>query len=320
MRQCFLLALCLACAGKDEISGGTGAETDTDTDSDADTDTEVPCTATVVSLDPADGAVGVALDTEIVATFSEPVAEGRFDLGIDGVTGDLALAGDGLTATFTPDVDLAQDTTYQVNATACDSSLAGSFTTAGDEVDALALEGRTYGIRWESLQFSEPDPFAVAFLPIDITHVLVGVQSYDPVTDALIAAAATAYDDNGALGIDCTASISGIEADFTGNPSFQVGPEDFVIANDPYDPYDDYIIEDFSLTGSFSADSTQILGPHITGKIDARAFGYDCGTFGALVNCLPCDDGEPQCAEVDAYAVSANDLTSSADLIGFCGL
>jgi hypothetical protein len=324
MRWLGLFAL-VACGGKDEVSGddgNTGGDADADTDTDTDSDTDADCTATVTATDPPDGTLGVAVDGALTAEFSEPVAEDQVSVGIDGVTGVLSVATDGLSATFTPDVFLDEDTTYDFSASVCDSTLGGSFTTAGGGVDAETIEGRTYGIRWDSLTFTEPDPFVIGLIPVDIVHILVAVQSYEPLTDELICAAATDSDDgSGNLTIGCDSALTGVVADFTANPMFQVGPQDFVIGNDPNNPDDDYIVEDLLITGTFSNDSSQILNPHITGAMDVRPFGLgDCAQFVAFgVTCTNCNDGEPQCAVIDASAISANDLTASVDMLTTCG-
>jgi hypothetical protein len=79
---------------------------------------------TVVSVSPANGATGVATDTVVTITFSDPVnpltvTDATFfvqtNTGVR-VTGAITVAADGLIATITPDAALSASTNYQVRA------------------------------------------------------------------------------------------------------------------------------------------------------------------------------------------------------------
>jgi hypothetical protein len=79
-------------------------------------DTTAP---TVDSTDPDDDATGVAIDSDVSATFSEKIKASTLSTstftvgeGDDNIGGSVSLSSDGLTATFTPAVDLAYSTTY----------------------------------------------------------------------------------------------------------------------------------------------------------------------------------------------------------------
>jgi methionine-rich copper-binding protein CopC len=76
----------------------------------------------VVSTSPEDGAVDVAIDTVVTATFSEAIDEGSIVFTLDGVSGSVSYSD--TTATFTPDADLDYGTTYTASIEASD--LAGN--------------------------------------------------------------------------------------------------------------------------------------------------------------------------------------------------
>ena len=115
---------------------------------------------TVSDLTPADGATDVAIDVVLSATFDKEIdpatLDGAFTLTADGggdVAGTAALSGDGLTATFTPDADLAYDTTYTAeiagtvattDGTTLDGAASWSFTTEAAPPPPPALTGNDY--------------------------------------------------------------------------------------------------------------------------------------------------------------------------------
>lgn len=106
---------------------------------------------TLTSLTPADGATDVPVDTVLTAVFDRAIdgdtVDGAFTLVADGggaVAGTVALSGDGLTATFTPDADLAYATEYT-------ATVAGTVATT----DGVALGGDA---SWSFTTEAEPLP------------------------------------------------------------------------------------------------------------------------------------------------------------------
>ncbi|ANZ42274.1 hypothetical protein BBK82_46470 [Lentzea guizhouensis] len=96
---------------------------------------------TVTGRTPAPGATGVALNTTVSATFSEPVDVSSAQLslkdpGAAGTSGAFSISGDGRTVTWTPDAPLAPGTQYaaemrisDVNGNAMTGPATWSFTT-----------------------------------------------------------------------------------------------------------------------------------------------------------------------------------------------
>ncbi len=103
----------------------------------------------VVTVSPPNGDDDVTVDTDVVVTFSEPIDAGTvgpasFTLSNGAaVAGSVNVAGNGLSATFSPDADLAFDTGHTVSLTSAVTDLAGnslpafasSFTTASPAPD-----------------------------------------------------------------------------------------------------------------------------------------------------------------------------------------
>ena len=114
----------------------------------------------VTAVDPPDGSADVAIVTEVVVTFSEPIDSATVDFGSftvgDGgpVAGSVAVAGDGLSATFTPDAGLAYQTLYAVSVDASVEDPSGNplvafdsaFTTAAAPPDAGVPVFDTYRV------------------------------------------------------------------------------------------------------------------------------------------------------------------------------
>lgn len=313
-------ALVAACNGSDKVTtpdDGGGTDTDVTTD---------PCAAMIASLEPADGATDVALDAVVVATFTEPVGDGEYAILVDGVAGTTVLGEDGTTATFTADAPFAYGTTYTVTASACTSTQAAAFTTIPEEVvttvDPDTITGSTYGLYFKDLRFTEPPQAVInaaeSFGLSTDFYVLVGIQSYDPVTSSLVAAATTGeLDEMGVMVPACDAALGGIVADFTQNPTFSVGPTDFSI---PFDDGDEMTVEDFGLTATITPDGDTIEDVSFTGALDMRPTGQKCSLAAALGGtCIPCNDGKKECLVLDATADEA-ERVDGLDLTLECGL
>lgn len=319
----FLLPFLLlaACGGGDlktdgDATGTDGDDTDTavddtgtDTGDTADTDdTEEPCTATVTGLSPADGSVDVSIDTEVVATFSDPVTAA--DIAVRGVNGTVTIADDGTSAIFTPDDLLDRDSTYVVTANVCSSTLTGSFTTVG-EAPALDLAGRTYDVELDGTDITWVKPSQevgeLLMTYVTTTSILIGVESADETTIDLVGAAG--FDFHGELRqYPCTAAIDFDPASFAASPSFSVGPVDTSIGSSSM------MVDVYGLgvDGAFAGDAESLEDVTITGSVDTRPIadstGMDvCPLLSALygVSCGACPDGATACLELEVLDRSA---------------
>ncbi len=96
------LVLMAGCNGSNESLGGGGG------------------TPIVTSTSPIDGATNVLVTSVITATFStamDPATITTTTFTVSPATGSVSLSADGLTATFTPDTDLTEDTLYTATIT-----------------------------------------------------------------------------------------------------------------------------------------------------------------------------------------------------------
>ncbi len=281
------------------------SDSDTDADTDADTDTDPACTATVTSIEPADGALDVELDTPVVASFSEAVTAA--DIEVNGVAGTLTLADDGTYATFVPDGGFAYGTTYDATATVCDSSLTAAFTTVGEELP-VDLTERTYDVELDGsdLTWVKPNVGELLAGELQTNSILFMVQSADTAQIDLVGAAG--YEFRGATAqYPCTVAIDFAAAPFTAHPFFSAGPLDAEMeANDiAFDIYD------LAVEGTFSDDATEATDVTVTGLLDTRPLAEGLGldicslavSFGDT--CVACPDAEPYCLELHVEDASS---------------
>jgi hypothetical protein len=260
-------------------------------------------------MDPADGDTRVAWDATIVASFSDPVTAA--DLTVDGgVTGTVTIAGDGMSAVFTPDADLAAGTTYTAFASVCDSTDAATFTTEQRDVAAAS----TYAVDLSSATFTDPAGISDYISQALTVPLLLGVQS----------TTATSIDMMGALGDDssgttvqdfCTSTFDFPSGDYSAAPAFSVGPSAITLSVGGYG----VTVYDFVVTGTFAADLSGFSGGTIDGLIDTAPLaslvgGTDPGTvcgyaaiFGA--SCEACPDGSEYCLHMAATDVSGTLVT-----------
>jgi hypothetical protein len=114
----------------------------------------------LVSSTPAQGAQGVALGTTVTLVFSEPLAPATIvpsnftllDQASNVLAGSVALAGDGVTVTFTPAAALTRRMSYTLN-------LSGNITDlVGNPLAGIA----GIGFRSDQGRFAEPVPIAIS--------------------------------------------------------------------------------------------------------------------------------------------------------------
>jgi hypothetical protein len=293
-----------------DTDADTDTDADADTDTDTDTDTDLPCVAEIEDLTPENGAVAVATDTVVVATFDDVVAEGDFTLAIDGVAGTTALAGDGMSATFTPDAALDTNTEYTVAWSVCSDSGETDFTTAGDPVDGGSLVNNTYGVDFAEVEFVEP-PGIEAFLgDITLEYLLLQVESYDAGSSELGLVGSIGVEDGGDVYQGaCYEVIPFPSVDFTANPVFRAGPSTL-----GFDIGYGIVVtlESMYFQAAFSDDGSELQGITINGDVDTRPLddlaGFDvCSTLVILgISCTPCaSDGATKCLYTELAADTA---------------
>ncbi|MEC7242319.1 MAG: Ig-like domain-containing protein [Myxococcota bacterium] len=290
-------------------------ETDTDTeDTDTeDTDTEEPCSAEVTAISPADTADGIPADVLIVADFSDPADEATIAVsGPSGpVGGTTALAEDGLSATFAADEDLARASEYLVEVRVCEETTTSTFTTVPEAVDESSLLGRVYDLDLATVSWNEPSSTLADLLigQIDTSHILLMVTEINETDQTISFVGAPGWIEQQALAqYPCVEAIDFDPADFTANPYFSVGPNNFTI-----DLAGNQIpVENLLVEASFDADASNLKNLHIQAFLDGSFvipdLGFSICDFASIVgiSCSACPvDSTRDCLTLDADAEKA---------------
>lgn len=300
MVRFLLLSLLLACENDDKATPGEGEtetgtpSTDTGDTGGEETDEPPPCLAAVVSTDPADGAVDVAIDAvpSVVISEADPSATLESD-----IPGTFTVTDDGLTLTWVADAALEHDTTYTVTASTCTGSQSFAFTTIALETPDH-LVGRTWEFSLADGTITEPSALE-ALLGDELVPGLLGAAAAGPGTVDLRIAADDLYDAVAHQDY-CLATADVDGAAYDDGAVLATAPEVWVtlIEGDPVPVYN----LDFS--GVWSEDGASFEGGTLQGELDARYvsewIGFepdDLCSFLPIIgtSCEACPDGEAYC-------------------------
>ncbi len=310
MRMLSLFLFCLlGCqSGKLELTDtDTGADTDTDTE---DTDTEVPCNATFSAISPIDNAMNVSVDATVVATFSEPVSEGQWELKVLGRAGTATLATDGLSASFTLLESLDYDSSFSVSATVCNTASISMFHTSDAPLETSDIEDKTYVFDFATVTWITPTMVSTFSSLIELDLLLLHVISVDETAETIdMAAAPGEVTSSGTIHqIPCQPVIGFDEVDFSANPAIALGPVDMEFPT----PSGPFTLSQVHLTGTFSASGASLDDIDLQGVLDTRYLDgvFDIGA-GAMSwqdlcdtsalfgdNCQACDDSVEACLDI----------------------
>jgi hypothetical protein len=304
--------------GLTEDTDNPDTDTPDDTDTPEDTGTPEPCTNTLESVLPTDGATLVDVETTIQVGFSEPVVDGQWSVELNGVTGQTSVDAAQTTVTFVPDEPLDYETNYTVTAEVCEVTASAGFTTTAEPLDMTLLDSRTYELPYVDLVWQKPNAISLLSAYIDFDSFLVQVDAIDVVAETLTVLAAVGYDNGGIMEPDCASLFSPGLADFSQNPVFSAGPSDMMLPISSMD----LTIEDFALSANFNSDGSSIENVLFTGLADTRALdstlGDTCGLAAFMGDtCIACADGEIKCLELEATAQEAT-WNSAVDLAAEC--
>jgi hypothetical protein len=325
MNRFLLLALALAACDKDKDTAtdgddtSVGTDTDTATDNtDTDTDTELNCAAVVLSTEPANGATAVYYRDPVVVSFDGDGSAAVItvmDAGGSGATLETAWSEGDVQASLSG--VLLPATVYTISVDVCGVVTASTFTTSSLgsplAIPASDLLGRAYVWRLSDATITEPaflDFVASSYLTVPL---LIGVTASDDTSIDLLGGVGYHENDGAYTQVDGEETWDFPAGDFADQPYFEA--------------YSDYItvsyngipipIEQFHLSGTFTADGTAIQKGVGSGFGDSRYMGpllmqpadaYDavCNIAAkAGVSCVPCSDGEPYCIYIVAEDITA---------------
>ncbi len=298
--------------GETDTDTDTDADSDADSDTDTDTDSDTDCEIGISYLDPGNNTTGVSVTPTLKAWFDETATleqVGATLSGPDGdVDGDLALIGGDMGLSFTPG-ELDRSSTYTFTVTTCSDEGSASFETVAGPLDGEDLIGNVYEIDLNSVTWNSPDATTVSLLlsQLDDDHILVEVVSQDGGDETITLMGAFGTSSGQDM---CLDTIDFSEADFSGNPYFQAGPEDTLFAAGGYEVN----VYELEVSGAFAADGGSMESVGVTGYLDIRDVEYSGFAACDFVTCTACpNDGVEGCAFLDVEDEEAP-LKSSYDL------
>ncbi|MBK7759445.1 MAG: hypothetical protein IPI35_24230 [Deltaproteobacteria bacterium] len=281
-------------------------------------DTQPPCGVEIDETIPAAGATNFYYRGEIEFYLSD--ADETATLSIDGVTGTSYRNEDNDVVYFKPDAPLSPSTAYTAKLTYCTGEAEVGFTTSalGTSIaDTSSLIGKVYSLDLQAGRVVIPEGVgSVLEQYLDIV-IFMEVASAD--ASAIRLFGALADEANPSQQDYCSQTLAFPEADFSGAPFFEIGPESTNIAVAGFE----VTIDDLLISGTFAGDGSYWGGGVLQGSVDTRALvplieegGEDSAVCdivaGFGVACEVCSsDGQPFCLSIKAVDLGGEEITST---------
>jgi hypothetical protein len=163
------------------------------------------------------------------------------------------------------------------------------------------LENRSYAVDLNAANFVKPEGVGSLLGSLLTQNILIGVVTADESEITMMGA----LSEEGSTRQDvCSATFDfPIAADFTTAPYFSVSSEALKIAISGFE----ISINDFTLSGDFSADGKQMGGAVLAGQIDARDLSGVLVDSGLITE----DNPDEVCGLVSAFGVACEECADS---------
>ncbi len=298
-------------------------------------ETAAPCGVEISSTAPAAGNSNFYYRGDIRVTLTD--ADSTAEISVDGVTGTSALAEDNKSLSFTPDAPLDPSTAYTFTVDYCGGSAPVDFTTSslGTAIDdPSSLTGSVFALDLQADDVEIVIPAGVGSVLESYLEIalLLEVESADASTLQIFAALGS--DSDGEVQEFCDPTLPFPDADFTGAPYFQLGPQTTTISAAGLDVE----IRDLFISGTFAADGSYWGGGVLQGSVDTRPLvplledcdfnestpetDDDCedGAICELVEgfgvaCEDCGDGTEFCLEIKAIGLGGDSVSTDLDVV-----
>lgn len=296
-------------------------------------ETAAPCGVEISKTAPAAGNTNFYYrgDIRVTLTDADPTAE----ISVDGVTGTSTLADDSKSLSFTPDAPLDPSTPYTFNVDYCGGNATVDFTTSslgGAIADPSSLSGNVYSLDLQADDVEIVIPAGVGSVLESYLEIalLLEVESADASTLSMFGA--LGQEDDGEAQEFCDPTLPFPDADFTGAPYFQLGPQTTTISAAGYDVE----IRDLFISGTFASDGSYWGGGVLQGSVDTRPLVpllEDCDADGSTpetdddceegaicelvegfgVACEDCGDGSEFCLEIKAIGLGGDAVSTDLE-------
>ena len=311
-----LAALSLTACNKDEVE-----------------ETAEPCGVEISNTAPAAGNSNFYYrgDIRVTLTDADPTAE----ISIDGVTGTSTRAEDNKSLSFTPDAPLDPSTSYTFAVDYCGGNASVDFTTSslGTAIpDPSSLTGAVFALDLQADDVEIVIPAGVGSVLESYLEIalLLEVESADSSTLQMFGA--LGQDEDGEKQEFCDPTLPFPDADFSGAPYFQLGPQTTTISAAGYDVE----IRDLFISGTFASDGSYWGGGVLQGSVDTRPLVpllEDCDPDGSTpeteddceegaicelvegfgVACEDCGDGSEFCLEIKAIGLGGDSVDTDLE-------
>lgn len=275
---------------------------------------------------PSDGAIDMYYRGQITAELSDDDESASLSLADSSgaaVSGTSTLDGDDIT--FTPDSPLTSGESYTAMVEYCGGIASFDFTVSalGSPL-TVDITGGTYAVDLASGNFVEPAGIGDLIGGLLENNILIGIQS----TENNLLSIRGAISEEGNSDQDyCSETLDSFpDADFSESPYFVIPEGDVTLSVAGID----LTINALSISGTFAADGSYFGGGEVSGQLDARVLAplaSDLGLeddspealcnllLGFGVQCIPCGDGEPYCANLRVNRLSADDTEEELGLV-----
>ena len=296
-------------------------------------ETAAPCGVEISNTAPAAGNSNFYYRGDIRVTLTD--ADDTAEISIDGVTGTSTRADDNKSLSFTPDAPLDPSTGYTFNVDYCGGNPAIDFTTSslGTAIaDPASLSGAVFALDLQADDVEIVIPAGVGSVLESYLEIalLLEVESADASTLSMFGA--LGQDADGEKQEFCDPTLPFPEADFTGAPYFQLGPQTTTISAAGYDVE----IRDLFISGTFASDGSYWGGGVLQGSVDTRPLVpllEDCDSDGSTtetdddceegaicelvegfgVACEDCGDGSEFCLEIKAIGLGGDSVDTDLE-------
>jgi hypothetical protein len=308
-----LLTSQIACKGKS-------------TDSGLNNDDNSSCDIEIDETYPSTGDTNMYYRGDITVEFSDPDDTASLlvtDSGGAEVAGTSTVDDD--TITFTPDSPLTPGGSYTIAINYCGGDATVDFTVSSLGAELTAdITGNTYSVDLAAGNFVEPAGIGDLIGGLLENNILIGIKSAENgemmIRGAISVAGSSDQD-------FCTQTLESFpNADFSEAPYFVIPEGDVTLSVAGID----LLINDLSISGTFSEDGSYFGGGEVAGQLDARVLaplaadlGLEDDSPDALCNlllgfgvqCIPCNDGEPYCANLRVNQLAADDTGNELGVV-----
>ena len=309
-----LLASQIGCGGKSSDTAG------------GDTNTSNSCDVEIDETYPSSGATDMYYRGQITAELTDDDDSASISLADSSgaaVSGSSSVDGD--TITFTPDAPLTSGTSYTATVDYCAGPASFDFTVSSLGAPlSVDIVDKTYAVDLASGNFVEPAGIGDLIGGLLENNILIGIKS----TDGGILSIRGAISEAGNSDQDfCTETLESFpDADFSESPYFEIPEGDVTLSVAGVD----LTINALSISGTFAEDGSYFGGGEVSGQLDARVLaplaadlGLEDDSPDALCNlllgfgvqCIPCGDGEPYCANLRVNRLSADETGDPLGLV-----